>query len=118
MEKIRTIIRRENIERKINKLNKELKQIQNECEHGIIIMYRCSNYYWVDAKCLFCGKKIEDGYVLRKKEICVVNADLESLRNNKNKYDIVKEKYTQISRIHPDWNEQQIVAQINKELRN
>ena len=118
MEKIRTIIRRENIECKINKLNKELEQIQNECEDGIIIMYRCSNYYWVDAKCLFCGKKIEDGYVLRKKEICVVNADLESLRNNKNKYNIVKEKYTQISRMHPDWNEQQIVAQINKELRN
>ena len=104
MEKMRAIIRRENIEGKINRLNEEINKIQSECEHGIIIMFRCSNYYWVDAKCLFCGKKMEDCYVLRKKEECVINADIEYLKTNKNKYNIVREKYAQISKIHPDWN--------------
>ena len=81
-------------------------------------MFRCSNYYWVDAKCLFCGKKMEDCYVLRKKEVCVINADIENLKTDEEKYNVVKGKYIQISKTHPDWDEQQIVAEINKELTN
>lgn len=116
MEKMRVITQRESIEGKIHKLKQELNQIQSECSHKIIIMYKCSNYYWIDAKCLFCGKKIEDVYVLKKKEIRVINADVEHLKSNEIKYNVVKQKYEKISEKHPDWEEEQIVAKINKEL--
>lgn len=84
-----------------------------------MVMFRCSAYYyWIDAKCLFCGKKMEDCYVLRKKEVSVIDVDIEYLKTNENKYNIVKEKYIKISQIHPDWNEQQIVSEINKQLKH
>lgn len=116
MEKMRQITRRETIERKIKQLEKELNQIKNECKHEVTIMFKCSNYYWVDAKCLFCGKKMEDGHVLKQKEISVINADVTGLDTNESKYNVVKEKYEKISKMHPTWNEEQIVAEINKEL--
>lgn len=118
MEKMKCITRSQAIEKKINELKEELNQIQRECKHEIIIMYKCSNYYWIDAKCLFCGKKMEDGYVLKQKEIRVINADIEGIKSNQDKYEIIKEKYMAISEINPDLEEQQIVAQINKELQD
>lgn len=116
--KMQCITRRENIERKIDELKKELSTIENNCKHDIVIMYRCSNYYWIDAKCLFCGKKIEYGHVLKQKEESVIDADLEYLSSNDDKYKLVKDKYEAILEKYPDWSEQQIVKEINKELRD
>lgn len=116
--KMKVITRREEIEHKINELKEELRTIENNCGHGIIIMYKCSNYYWVDAKCLFCGKKMEYGHVLKQKEESVIDADLEYLSSNDNKYEVVKEKYETVLKNHPDWSEQQIVKEINNELSN
>ena len=107
--KMQVIARRENIERKINELKKELSTIENDCKHDIVIMFRCSNYYWIDAKCLFCGKKMEE---------CVIDADLEYLSSNDNKYKVVKEKYEETLKKYPDWSAQQVVMEINKELRD
>lgn len=116
MEKMRFIARREKIESELEVLNSKLKEIRDNCEHEVIIMFKCCNFYWVDAKCLFCGKKMEVDYVLERKEENVVNADLEVLLSDDNKYKIVKENYERISKANPDWNDNQIVAEINKEL--
>lgn len=117
MEKMKVIARREEIERKLETLKGELKKIREDCKHEIIIMYKCSNYYWTDAKCLFCGEKIENGQVLKRKENSVINADIEFLLSDDNKYKVVKEKYENISRLHPTWTDKHIVAEVNKELR-
>lgn len=117
MGKMGTIARREMLEEHIKSLKGQLEDIQKNCEDEVIILYKNANYYWVEAKCLLCGKKIGEMYVLKNKKN-VVNADLECLLSNESKYKVVKEKYIRIKRENPEWTAEQIVAEIQKELNS
>ena len=116
MQKMKTIYRREGLEQKINELQAKLSEIRRNCSHPVIIMFQCSNYYWVKANCLICGEKLETGYVLDKKEESVVNADIKMLISDECKYKIVKEKYERMLKENPDWTNRKIVKAINDEL--
>lgn len=115
MEKKKMIARREILEQVIKEAEKEIKDMQSKCKHEVIVMYRCANYYWVDAKCLFCGKKIDEFHVMKNKQN-IVRADLECLLSNEGKDKIVRDKYLSIIQKEPNLTQKQIVAQINSEL--
>lgn len=115
MEKVKMIARREAVEQQLKEAEKELKDIQSKCNHEVIIMYKCANYYWVDAKCLFCGKKMDEFHVIKNKKN-IVNTNLQCLLSERGKYIIVKEKYLRIVQDEPNLTNEQVVEKINNEL--
>lgn len=115
MTKMLIITRREAIEKNLEELKQNLTQIQKSCSHEIVVVFQNINFSYVDAKCLFCGKKIEYLDIL-KRQTGLINADIKKYSTNELKYSMVKEKYYKIGNENPDFTQEQIARAINEEI--
>ena len=133
MDDIMKIMRTQNLEDKtkrfyrlMNKMNQELREYQDSCDHEVIVFTEFSHSFggyddYLFRKCLFCGKEADYARAFYSSEYSIdVSYNQESVQFlcKEEKFKLVRQLYVKFSLENPHLSKKELVDMIEKEIAN